>query len=258
MKISELLESRPRNSEILYHGTTDTFLESILKFGLIPNPPQKGYGSDVPEHISFPDAVYITPDLHKARSAAETVTEMYGGQPIIVEVSHTLSSGKLDEDAIFQDLLEYIVSQYESTRGNLNDSTIYSTIKYVIEHIKDYGKLTKKSIALLFVIHDQVKAKIDNFFNKNLYGYTIQDLSRGRYTGFLLVVELQRDPLIRKLLNELIDTIKVFNFKYSNSMASRIPSGVRIKQPITFRGTNRIVSIYYAKDRHKRNILDNR
>jgi hypothetical protein len=248
MKISELLESRPREKRIMYHGTTDTFLKSILKYGLIANPPHKGYGSDAPHHISYPNAIYLTPNLSYAKSAANTVSKMYGGKPIIVAVFHTISSGYVDEDDVTDAYLSKLIYYY-SIVGDMDENTLKKFIEYAQSVIKDYSKFTKKSIRILVDIVDVVYLEISKFLQKNEYGFDEKEIYTDHTANKILFSHLMSSKPIRELFHSFINTLKVNKFTTSNhySHTSKImePQGIRIKNNITFRGSNRIIKIYY-------------
>jgi RNA:NAD 2'-phosphotransferase (TPT1/KptA family) len=64
MKIQDILmERRQQKTGIYFHGTSSVFLRSILKNGLMKNPPKRVYSSDGIEdddQKTFPNAVYLT------------------------------------------------------------------------------------------------------------------------------------------------------------------------------------------------------
>lgn len=78
---------------VVYHGTSDKYLASIERYGLIPG---KGVGSDAwAQHhglsVGFrtnerPRSVYVSTNKHFAAQFAHYVAEEIGGLPIVVEL----------------------------------------------------------------------------------------------------------------------------------------------------------------------------
>ena len=92
--------SHPHNVEEAgagwYHGTTDAFLDSILKHGLDAygrgvNRESHGLGNPAPRRgrMSGNPANHFTKSIGMARSIARNMTKIYGGNPIILEFDFT-------------------------------------------------------------------------------------------------------------------------------------------------------------------------
>ena len=100
MLVSELLvERRLQRTRIMYHGTSSTFLPSIMKHGLIPNAPHKGFGDD--EWASY-GGVYLTSRLPYAKKATKFTVKSHSGDPILITVQLVVGSGGLDEDLVIK------------------------------------------------------------------------------------------------------------------------------------------------------------
>jgi hypothetical protein len=73
-----------------YHGTTDAFLDSILEHGL----DTYGKGADRAGHglgnpVRGNPENHVTKNINLARSIAKKMSEIYGGNPIILELDFT-------------------------------------------------------------------------------------------------------------------------------------------------------------------------
>ena len=108
MRIDEIIndkkiitERRQQRTGLYYHGTSSVFLRSILKHGLLKNPPKRVYSQDGIEEVgqrTFPNAVYLTSDIEIARDASTWATDVFGGSPMVVVVQYVYNSGEMDED----------------------------------------------------------------------------------------------------------------------------------------------------------------
>jgi virulence-associated protein VagC len=98
---SILIERRQQKTGEYYHGTSTKFLRSILKQGLLKNPPKRVYSPDgIPDEgqRTFPNAVYLTNNFETAEEASIWATDVFGGNPMIVVVQYVYNSGEMDED----------------------------------------------------------------------------------------------------------------------------------------------------------------
>ena len=132
MKISDILleANRQRNTRTMYHGTCSVFLKSILKNGLLANPPKRVYSSEEDAHYekgqaSFPNAVYLTSNLDFAKEAAYWAEVKFGGHPIIVMVRYVKNSSQMDEDSFVFDISDIL------RKNPTKDGFITHIMKYV-------------------------------------------------------------------------------------------------------------------------------
>jgi len=79
-----LSEAKFRKPIVMFHGTSDKFLQSILKNGILPEPPQKTWDED--KNISSISASreslkgsYWTSNLLTATSSAWNTVKKFGG-----------------------------------------------------------------------------------------------------------------------------------------------------------------------------------
>lgn len=80
-----ITERRIQNTEIMYHGTTDKYIRSILKQGLLANPPVRTYSGvdDMEDGYKTFGGVYLANNKRKAISAARDAVFKFGGQPLL-------------------------------------------------------------------------------------------------------------------------------------------------------------------------------
>lgn len=207
MKINEiLLEGRPgrQNVKTMYHGTSSVYLPSIKKFGLLPNTPNKGFG-DVNYGYETYGGVYLTADRGTAEEAAEEVSKMTDGDPIIITVQYVLGSGGSDEDQVTMD----IINAYEE---NKKLEKFFQTMK-----LSDVGKnLPHQDHKIFYDLHTVIRKL------KRKYGADAQE-------------DILADPAFRQLVKKIIEKTKIYNIdQYTN---------VRVTRPIGFRGKTRITKI---------------
>jgi len=227
MKIVELLEARPREASIMYHGTTSKYLRSIMINGLLANPPQKGFASYDDVWTSYDGGVYLTSDIKVAKDAAFEVSSTHGGEPIIVKVKYIKSSGNVDEDTVTTTIFADVYSAYDEQRKNYPNyksfvsGILKNTSKKILDDIKQYGTITMKSVSILQKLIEEISAIIEKNIDHS-HEYIIQDT-------------VMMNSSTRELFKQFIDSIKVFD--------SLKTSTVRVRKNIGFKGSPRIVEI---------------
>lgn len=228
MKINEvLLERRIQRTRIMYHGTSSEFLPSIMKNGLIPNPPKKSYGSERPEFISL-GGTYLTPKESTATYAAIDVSKMHSGDPILITVQYVERSGGLDEDIFFDDFLtigyEYGFN-YEYTNLIPYNEFQEKIIPYALKHIKPFAKptfATQEFVQWFFKVLYQELKKISIIHLDYALPSTRREIKQ----------RLRSNPKLRDLIIKIIEASPVKGY-----------SEVRVSRPITFKGKTRILQI---------------
>lgn len=96
-----LIERNYQQTDVLYHGTSDVFLRTILKQGLIVNPNQRNLvgGEDESLQLRQQQGVYFTNDQPYAKMAAQSASEKFGGRPIIIVINRTRNYGVAGREA---------------------------------------------------------------------------------------------------------------------------------------------------------------
>lgn len=267
MKIIDLLESRPHTFALMYHGTSDKFLKSILQHGLLPSGSDLGYknikepetakiiknvpqtyGSEFPAYLSFPGGVYITPDHDVAKDAANSASNLHGGNPMIIEIIHLKTGGVIDEDNVFNSYVRNIITfyiKYYRNNQNISDDQLNNKaltdpallaefLEFAKRKVKNYSRFTKKSELLIKEFFINVLREVIAIFKDPIYnyGYTPDVCEFECKETFTL--KIMAVPKIRALMNDFVDTLKNFN----------TDGPVRITKPINFKGNTRIIRIY--------------
>jgi hypothetical protein len=230
MRAYELFESRPTSPLLMYHGTTDLYLKSILKNGLLKNPPQRGYGNAQPGNETFPGAVYLTANRKLAREAALDMVWERGGNPLIITVASHTTAGTIDEDTIFQSIVNRAVA--DAVYDNQQPPVDQNKIRFFIQSLKmelditSITRFTNKSLELLSKIYTYIIETVNQL--KSEYKNTTHIIVS------MLSDRLMTDQPLRAMVRELIDTLKVYNPEETS---------VRIRQTVGFKGRTRIVRI---------------
>lgn len=101
MRYREITERRQQRTEIMYHGTSSNLVPSILKNGLLANPPKKTYDIDTyGASTASMGGVYVTPNRSYAEEISRESVETHGGRPAMVTIQYVRGSADLDEDDI--------------------------------------------------------------------------------------------------------------------------------------------------------------
>lgn len=105
MRAIEIFETKFKKPRIMYHGTSDVFLPSILKQGLLPNPKKKKWDTDDQEVESSFSRVslsgsYWTSNYMTASSSATNNRQKFGGNELTIIAQIAEQSAYADEDNI--------------------------------------------------------------------------------------------------------------------------------------------------------------
>lgn len=107
-----LTERRQQRTSIMYHGTSTAFLRSILKQGLLANPPTRVYTGDEndPGPIGYKTfgGIYLADNQGLSSNGAIAAVDKFGGQQMEIEVQYVHGSGNMDEDKITVGLVSNI------------------------------------------------------------------------------------------------------------------------------------------------------
>jgi hypothetical protein len=221
MKINEVLnekilsERRQQRTGQYYHGTSTKFLRSILKHGLLKNPPKRVYS---PDGISdegqrtFPNAVYLTSDVDIAQEAALWATDVFGGNPMVVVVQYVYGSGEMDED-----VFTFKLSSFLRTTKTKSDF-----VKKFLQQFRGMKYNEKIVTELVEKLYDIIIA----FMEEN--NISIKKLPEG---DIINVIRLHQP--YEEVVSELLRRV---NPKEANT--------VRVPRDIGFSGKTRIIQIF--------------
>lgn len=243
MKINEIITERAGQQRvvIMYHGTSSTFLPSIQKFGLDPNPLKKSfYFSDAWQSYG---GIYLTTSKQMAKAASDAAVGRHGGEPILITVQYVLGSGGLDEDNANQFILlsfihasmaheftKYVVDAFLSVYGITYPKGSYQDFKNL------FSLMSNRTINLLHDDPDFGDWTEHEFVNKMM----IDSKYHHVFMGY---------PQYRDLVKKIIEKAKVTNTPHTDSLDSNGEldatqfTNVRVTRPIKFRGKTRIIDI---------------
>lgn len=101
MRYKEISERKQQRTEIMYHGTSSNLVRSILKNGLLADPPKKTYDVDTfGASTASMGGVYVTPNRSYAEEISKESVETHGGRAAMVTIQYVRGSADLDEDDI--------------------------------------------------------------------------------------------------------------------------------------------------------------
>jgi len=238
-----ITERRIQNTEIMYHGTTDKHLRSILKQGLLANPPKRTYDvdNDMGDGYQTFGGVYLANNQRKATAAATDAVFQFGGRPIIVVVQYVQGSGNIDEDLftnIIQQDINYAARSHEAEAEENPDA---------YEGIEDYSVYTE--IEREQALNNLVDSATAHFERYGRFGQPFVSTLRAAFAYVLDNVDLDiiySNQMMASLRNDtkfvsMIETLMRNLFPARNRDAEDL--AVQITRNIGFRGKTKIIRI---------------
>lgn len=119
MRYHELVEAKFRKPNIMFHGTSTAFLQSILKNGMVPRPKSKSWDEDPDVSLSSQSRVslegsYWTSNLLTATSSAWRTSNKFKGDQLIIIAQIQQQQAFADEDSV-----TYVInSSFSNSFGN--------------------------------------------------------------------------------------------------------------------------------------------
>jgi hypothetical protein len=176
MKLLDLFERNQQKTSLMYHGTSDVHLRSILKQGLLAEPPKRTYDGEYGgEGYETYDGVYLTADYNTAKGAAGYATDTSGGYPIVITVQYVHGSGNPDEDLITHIINNTVYNDYEVADYDYNmydgyneytaanmDTVVQSLVDEAADILGTRGKLGKPVIPALHKIFELILNVVDD------------------------------------------------------------------------------------------------
>jgi len=226
MLISEILLERNRQrSRKYYHGTTTNYLNSIKKFGLLPDTGNVSFGDKGLQSLG---GVYATPYKQYATIAAKEVAKKHGGDPLLITILYVSKSGTIDEDLVRDIIVFYVMrAMNDKSYGDSKDKII-SELKNVLELRMPNVKITDNSLEILRELVELI--------------YNLE--KKRREIG-------SREPIVyrpefRQWLTKFVNSLRAghLNMKQNRyTVRGQIKGSVRITRPVTFKGKTRIIEI---------------
>lgn len=213
MKIGEILiERKQQRTMIMYHGTVLKNVRTILKNGLVANPPQRVYDTGEFQTIG---GVYLTSAFETAEDAADIASEKFKSPPVVITVQYTLDSGYIDED-ILHGIVGDAISYAHKYSKSFSD-TIYGYIMRPNNGLK----ISRDSAPLI-----------------QEYAYFVSDLIKT--TGSRNIFKLSTNEGYREILTKVLRSVK--------SADMQTQSEVWVDRDIKFSGKTRIIRITNMND----------
>jgi hypothetical protein len=105
MRYHELVEAKFRKPNIMFHGTSTAFLQSILKNGMVPRPKSKSWDVDPDVSMISQSKVslegsYWTSNLRIAISSAWRTAKKFKGDQLIIIAQIQQQQAHADEDSV--------------------------------------------------------------------------------------------------------------------------------------------------------------
>jgi len=219
--VETIIERRMQPTTLMYHGTSSSFLRSILKNGLDPNPKQKSW--DAKGTLPSLGGIYMASKAGRSTNlAAQEAVEKYGGSPILITIQVVTSSGTPDEDDVFSLIATNVYDAYVSPNSDYNKNYISNILNSLRRKVKP-SQQTLNKIA-------QVADTAMTILKRENY--------KGTGGSYAAEIWLSSQPEFRELMPDLLSTMKP-------RMAEYLPDSpnVRITRVIGFSGKTKIVKI---------------
>lgn len=246
MLLIDLFETRIQRTQLMYHGTSSNLVPSILKFGLVANPPKRTYSRDTDVEQQGYDSyggVYLSKNIDLAKDAAYTAVKAHGGDAVMITVQYVLTSGAIDEDEITALFLSALLHEFEAysmqsvadqikryrptiERDLLNLIVNYKTRNMMNYHPTGEIKFTPDAVAQFKTI---ISTALDVLASA---AEDTPNTEGGYYIEYYLLPKLRYNTVYDHAIMQL--------FK---SLRSRNPTTVRVNRNIGFKGKTRILSI---------------
>ena len=232
IKLSTLLERRGkgRHSMILYHGTSSTFLRSILKQGLMTTPKSKVWDPD--GSFSGPSlesyfGTYLTNETYVAKSSAKDASKKFGGNPLFVIVQVEFKSTVIDEDNVLGTYLDGVTDEMGGFK-NYNDD---------IKHIEFFETIKSRNYGSKLKTKFEKEFKIDNFplelAKEAVYTFFLREMTyTEKYKN--LLSSSQGEKEFRRVMEKIMKFLRRL----------RDQETYRSLKTIAFSGKNKIIAIY--------------
>ena len=262
MKYQELLEAKFKKPELMYHGTSSTFLNSIKKNGILPSPKEKVWSDDPDVTIHRPSrkslqGSYWTWKYSVAEASAGRAVDKFGGEKLIILAYIAKQSAFSDEDTVLSSIKQAYANALNNVFGFRN---VTDTVGKVLDGF-DYKPELKNKLIDEFVknLHNNMsgseKHPIDTkflekvfwaFFNR-LVAHSAESLN---YFGYTKKLNL-KIPSVQNAEEEFHNILELLTRHYRKTIETDSGLGsLRITEPVTFRGSNKICLIVREIDNY--------
>lgn len=270
-----LLERKQKISkggkEIVYHGTTDKFLKSILSNGLLPSK-EKVWADDPdatehnPSRASY-GGTYLTTNLLTAISSGRTAVNKLGGEKIVIVCANVQPrSGLPDEDnfyGVVGHAMDYTIG--EKGKYSVGALTVFNALlnyydggKEFDENVSDFitkfkqfinsymnvsldkhGDISQLDNKLKKLYVAELLRRVSHYIADNSYKNKIDQYGGEKYKDQILKLDKKETEMeFAKILDSVMNTYKKQVYKQDD-----LNKTYRIKEPITYKGKNQIIAV---------------
>lgn len=259
MRYHELLEAKFRKPNIMFHGTSTAFLQSILKNGMVPTPKSKSWDVDPDVSLNSQSRVslegsYWTTNLLTATSSAWRTSNKFKGEELIIIAQVQEQQAYADEDSVTYKINSAFStsmgSSMYSERPDLLAQTYYDNPTHIQDAKKKFSDTLHKGLTnnLKKPIPEQI---FDNLFDS----YVLRIISHGEKESggkewYSPLYRVKNKPETIPSVNQAETSLlaqKDKITKYYNESAIETPNSwnhtLRITEPVTYSGSNKILFI---------------
>jgi hypothetical protein len=269
MRYHELVEAKFRKPNIMFHGTSTAFLQSILKNGLVPTPKSKSWGVDPDVSMISQSRVslegsYWTSNLLTATSSAWRTSNKFKGEELIIIAQIQQQQAHADEDSVTYTInasfSNAMGSGIYSERADILAQTFFdnpSHIQQAKEKFKTilHNNLTKNEKK---PIPEKILDDLFDSFVMRIIAHGEKESGGKEWYSPLYRVKNKPDniPSVNEAENNLLAQ-KDKVTKYYNETAIEQPNQfnhvLRITEPVTYSGANKILFVI-ERDKKLHNI----
>lgn len=243
-----------KSQSIWYHGTCVTHLRSIIKQGLLANPPARAWNNDerasfeLPSLQSISNNVYVAKNLKTAAYAAlDACSEDEGATPTDILIICCQLSNRLmhDDEDVFHDLISSRIGDERQIRKIFDyyiNAKTDAHSKTMLQHELNAWKSRIRHQLNMVDYSEFEKYSIDNNMDALFFAGFLRQASH--------IYDLQQkyklDPIVKeRRYREIIDQLTK-RTRFTKKMASI--QTARVPQDIKFSGPNKILCIFSTKN----------
>jgi hypothetical protein len=266
-----------RQPLVMYHGTSDVHLRGILKQGVVPSAEEKVWATDKEvQAFDFSRASlegsYWTSNMMTARSSSTTARNTFGGEPLLVIARIAESSAYADEDSMTSTIQRALPEMFNSLReqgqGLIPEAAIKSAALIYFGGWNEEGFSPEAMLnAYAKILHeylaaDAAREPVDmDLMKRMMEAHMMRQLAYANehegdgYYKDQYAKEMNRladegkvppipsltdvEATIKGLQNELTRKYRKTALASHGDFAHTL----RITEPVTFRGANKIICI---------------
>ena len=248
-------EAKFRKPIEMYHGTSDAFLRSILKQGILPVPPGKVWDED-PDSSAYMasraslEGSYWTSNLMTASSAAWNTAKKFPGNKLFVIANIAEQSAFADEDSI-NSWIDYAFAD-AARLFNMNGQAV----KHMASIYFNDWEGAKSKILHQFMdsLHGYLKASPDHpmdprFLKEVFEAYLMRGLAHAKKDEDLRYFDttgIPDIPSVREAEKRWLEVREALTRHYTKSAYKTEGSTfhtLRMTEPVNFKGANKIIGI---------------